>query len=347
MAAARVKAARQHLHEAQARKRERISKVREQLRLAEAGQGPKPNLGLFSFDETKGKEVSRARQRLARAEQALAAAQAAVSEKALAHRAGQTVKRGRGGEREPRSVRRQVRRNVTDPDSRLMSAADGGAVQGYNAQLVVAGDGLVLAPELVQDTNDLHQFRPMSTAVVHAALLVHQARCGGRCPSAGGCCITPATSPTADRAEEMPDRGCGQQFPCPCARDWIGVLLLDNGYCTNENLTAPGPDRLIATGNSRHLPRPGEDLGPLPPDADARTRMTHRLAAEDGATLYKRRAATVEPVNGHLKDRTGLRRFSRRGLAACQAELCFASLVLNLRKVMNLAPGERSSVLTA
>jgi transposase InsO family protein len=60
--------------------------------------------------------------------------------------------------------------------------------------------------------------------------------------------------------------------------------------------------------------------------------MTHRLASIDGATLYKRRAATVEPVNGHLKDRTGLRRFSRRGLAACQAELDFAALVLNLRR---------------
>ncbi|MFB0633493.1 transposase, partial [Streptomyces sp. AB3(2024)] len=60
-----------------------------------------------------------------------------------------------------------------------------------------------------------------------------------------------------------------------------------------------------------------------------------------------RRAATVEPVNGHLKDRTNLRRFSRRGLAACQAELDFAAMVLNLRKVLNLAPGERATALTA
>ncbi|MEU1568821.1 hypothetical protein ABZ504_52555 [Streptomyces mirabilis] len=41
-------------------------------------------------------------------------------------------------------------------------------------------------------------------------------------------------------------------------QDWIGVLLLDNGYCTTENLTAPGPDRLIASGNSRDLPRLGK-----------------------------------------------------------------------------------------
>jgi hypothetical protein len=262
VATARVEAARQHLHEAQARKRERIAEVREQLRLAEAGQGPKPNLGLFSFDETKGKEVSRARQRLARAEQALTAAQATAGEKDL------PTNRGRGGSKEPRSVRRQVRRNVTDPDSRLMSAADGGAVQGYNAQLAVASDGQVLVPELVQDANDLHQFQPMSTAAVQAALLVHQARCDEQCLSPGGCCIASAASPAEGRGEGASTRGCGQSA-CPCVQDWIGVLLLDNGYCTNENLTAPGPDLLIATGNSRDLPRLGEDLGLLPSDADA------------------------------------------------------------------------------
>lgn len=198
----------------------------------------------------------------------------------------------------------------------------------------------------MQDANDLHQFQPMSTAAVQAAFLVHQARCDEQCLSPGGCCITSAASLAEGRGEEASPRGCGQSA-CPCVQDWIGVLLLDNGYCTNENLTAPGPDRLIATGNSRDLPRLGEDLGLLPSDADARTRMTHRLASTDGATLYKRRAATVEPVNGHLKDRIGLRRFSRRGLAACQAELDFAALVLNLRKVLSLAPDERAAALTA
>ncbi|MGW2369969.1 hypothetical protein ACWCZ5_30945 [Streptomyces sp. NPDC001667] len=197
---------------------------------------------------------------------------------------------------------------MTGPDSRLMSAADGGAVQGYNARLAVAGDGVVLAPELVQDANDLHQFQPVSTAVVHAVFLVYRARCDERCPSTpGGCCIASAVSPAKARREEAVARSCGQST-CLCGRDWTGVLLLDNGSCTNENLTAPGPGRLIATGNSRDLPRLGEDLGPLP-DADARTRMTHRLASMDGATLCKRRAATVELVNGHLKARTGLCRF--------------------------------------
>ncbi|MFD8219681.1 hypothetical protein ACFV2U_39845 [Streptomyces sp. NPDC059697] len=51
----------------------------------------------------------------------------------------------------------------------------------------------------------------------------------------------------------------------------------------------------------------------------------------------------MEPVNCHLKDGTGLRHYSRRGLA----ELDFAALVLNLRKVLSLAPDERAAALTA
>jgi hypothetical protein len=40
-----------------------------------------------------------------------------------------------------------------------------------------------------------------------------------------------------------------------------------------------------------------------------------------GHASYKRRSATIETVIGHLKDQTGLRRFSRRGLTAAASEL--------------------------
>ena len=332
VAAARVEAAQERLHQAQARKRERIIEVREQLRLAQAGLGPKPNLGLFSFDETKGVEVSRAKQRLSRAENALA------SEESTARQPAEPPSKRRQGKKEPSAARRQVRRNVTDPDSRMMSAADGGAVQGYNAQLAVAGDGLILASELTQDANDQHQFQPMSQAAVQAAKLIHTSRCDRQCTTTttGGCCVT-ASSTAAS---------CGQPA-CPCAQDALGVLLLDNGYCTNDNLQASGPDRLIATSGSRDRRKPAEPLEPLPGNADARTRMTHRLSTTAGAELYKKRASTVEPVNGHVKDRIGLRRFTRRGKAACQSELDFAAMVLNLRKLLKLSQVKRATALTS
>ena len=61
--------------------------------------------------------------------------------------------------------------------------------------------------------------------------------------------------------------------------------------------------------------------------------MSHRLRTPEGHQAYKRRAATVEPVNRHLKDQTGLRRFSRRGITAALSELNLAAAVVNLLKL--------------
>ena len=60
--------------------------------------------------------------------------------------------------------------------------------------------------------------------------------------------------------------------------------------------------------------------------------MAWRLSTPEGKALYKKRGATVEPVNGHLKDQRGLRRFSRRGTTAANAELALAALTTNIMR---------------
>jgi hypothetical protein len=47
----------------------------------------------------------------------------------------------------------------------------------------------------------------------------------------------------------------------------------------------------------------------------------------------------VEPVIGHLKDRIGLRRYARRGLAAVTAELHLAAAALNLTRLYHATTG--------
>lgn len=353
VAQARLEAAQQRLAEQIMLKREKIAVMREKIAQYEAGQGPKPNLGPFSFDETRGQDVARAKRWVARAERELAAARQARTDISQASQAPQPAKScgvPGGGRRGPRGTsnkddRPQVRRNVTDVDSRLMRDADGGSVQGYNAQLAVSNDGLILCPVLVQDANDRRQLQPMSRVVVEMASHVHRARCIRRCAAGHGCCLD--LPPTASaRNPTVVTYGCGQDA-CPCLVDWVGTLLFDNGYWTEDNLVAPGPDRLIATGKNRDLPEPDQTPERPPDDADAGTRMAYRLATPEGAALYKRRGATVEPVHGHLKERTGLRRFARRGLIACQAELDVATLVLNLRKLSRMTAQIRSAALTA
>ena len=116
----------------------------------------------------------------------------------------------------------------------------------------------------------------------------------------------------------------------------IGLALADNGYFTEDNLTAPGPERLIGTGSRREMDHevkhnPADE--PPPPDLSPLEAMRHKMRQPDNVEQYKRRSATVEPVIGHLKDRIGLRRYARRGLQAVSAELHLAAAVLNLTRL--------------
>ena len=61
--------------------------------------------------------------------------------------------------------------------------------------------------------------------------------------------------------------------------------------------------------------------------------MERKLLTKRGEALYRRRAQIVEPVFGQIKDPRGIRRFMRRGLAACQAEWKLIAATHNLLKL--------------
>lgn len=185
-----------------------------------------------------------------------------------------------------RSGGKKVRRNGTDPDSRMMPGKNsGGFVQGYNAQFAVSDDHLILATGIDVKANDSEQFIPILQAA----------------------------------AEGVEALGRGET---------MGVVLADSGYCSAQNITAPGPDRLIAVGRD---PAVKKTTGSVPPAVSA---MGERLAeGTPGRKLYARRGATVEPVIGHVLDRIGLRRFARRGMPAVRDELALAALAHNLRRL--------------
>jgi hypothetical protein len=183
----------------------------------------------------------------------------------------------------PRASRCKPLGNISDPQSHLMFVRGKGFLQGYNAQLAVSDDHLILATDLSADTNDAPQFVSMLNQAVNNV----------------------ATYLDAE----------------------IGTVVADAGYCSHEALTAPGPDRLIATGRQPDRPsKTGKD--------PAIAKMAQRLTKNSpDRSIYQRRQATVEPVIGHLKDRVGLRRFARRGKDAAEYELRFAALVHNIRRL--------------
>jgi transposase len=205
-------------------------------------------------------------------------------------------------------------RNITDPDSRLMTTARGGFIQGYNAQNVTSGDGLIIATRLTADANDIAWFEPMAAAAGHAAALItsHQ----------------PATS----------QRGAGQ--PGAHGTGLIGLILADAGYCSEDNLTCDGPDRLIATGKHRNVEKaarasaasdpPGSQPlanGPIP-------EMATRLRTPAGITAYRQRGHIAETPHRYIKHTMGIRQLTLRGHASAAAEWTFITTVHNIFKAI-------------
>jgi transposase len=104
----------------------------------------------------------------------------------------------------------------------------------------------------------------------------------------------------------------------------IDLFALDAGYWSDDNLTAPGPDRLIAPGKNRvmltELRTNGYATDQPPPDASPADRMRHRLRTQTGAESYAQRAPTVEPVFGDTKHNRKITAFQRRGEPAADTE---------------------------
>jgi transposase len=188
-------------------------------------------------------------------------------------------------------------RNVTDPASRLMPVRGGGFIQGYNAQNVASGDGLIIATRLTSDTTDTRWYEPMISDATAAAA---------------------AMAATAGGAE-----GAG-----------IGLVLADAGYLSAANLTCGGPDRLIATGKRRDLETRtrglagGQDGGHDPGETIAA--MTARLATTGGIAAYRQRGHIAETPHGRIKHNMRLRQLSVRGMHKAAGEWTFACAVHNL-----------------
>jgi transposase len=213
----------------------------------------------------------------------------------VVERAQQRLEQARAGALTPKRTRlRELRRNLTDLDSRVMPTRGKGFIQGYNAQIAVSDDHLILATDITQDTNDARQFIPM----------IEPARAGAEALAHG-------------RAE------AGYQEPP--REHTVGVLVADAGYYSAENLAHPGPDRLIAIGRNAADTSQHPDA---PPDMVARLQPDHPDRA-----IYNRRAATVEPVIGQLKERLALRRFSRRGIQAVRDELALTATAFNILRL--------------
>ena len=85
----------------------------------------------------------------------------------------------------------------------------------------------------------------------------------------------------------------------------------------------------------------------LPPDGGKRERtrpgwndglykqMRDKLSTDHGKAIYRQRTTTIEPVFGQIKFNRAIKRFQRRGRAACRSEWRLIAATHNLLKLHN------------
>jgi transposase len=211
---------------------------------------------------------------------------AAAAEKRGGHRPGDEPPRPNRNNTEPRA-------NITDPDVRVMRNQKG-YVAGYNGQLVVTAQQVIVGAVLSQ--------HPVDRTLLHPVLDT----CRQQLAEAG---IVPKLRTVLADSGYVSEQNFARA-------DADGLRLL-------APLAKDPARRYVRT------PRWPRNLDQLPATARATRRLRHHRGRYD----YKLRARTVEPVFGQLKTCQKLTTMSRRGHAACQSEWLLACAAHNLRKL--------------
>ena len=121
-------------------------------------------------------------------------ARVAVTEQELAQAHAGQGKRAQVQAAKPPTV------NISDPDSHLMFVRGKGYLQGYNAQLAVSDDHLILATDISTDTNDMLLFPGiLDQTLANVAAYLDGAEIGMVLADAGYCTHEALTWPGPDR----------------------------------------------------------------------------------------------------------------------------------------------------
>jgi transposase len=109
----------------------------------------------------------------------------------------------------------------------------------------------------------------------------------------------------------------------------------DSGFFSVDNLRGleeRGIDGYVPDSNLARWLNRGGRLRTRASDP-AHRRMRRKLRDPAGRTMYAKRKAIVEPVNGVLKEQRGMRRFRQRGLAKVRGEWALSNTAYNLTRM--------------
>jgi transposase len=203
----------------------------------------------------------------------------------------------------------QMAINLVEPESRLMRDAHGHYLQGYNAQLVVEAG-------------------PERSQLILGARLLND--CNDRRALAPALQSVPAAL-RPEITHVLADSGFDNADLIAAVERQMGVTVL----CPPQAAEPPAEP-------------PGYRLsGPRQARRAQAAAMRARLQEPAQQERYRRRAASVEPVFGVLKNVLGFRRFRLFGQAKAQLELTLLATAYNLRRLAQCAAAAAVTASTA
>jgi transposase len=265
---------------------------------------------------------------------------------------------------------KEMKANLSDPDSRMLSTADGGFVQGYNCQIVVTEEGLIAAGKVTDQPNDYGQLSEMLAAteknlasagiddppdvVVADAGYFDTADIASIEDQEDKPLLLVATSkgrghptdPPADpsephrkaRAQKETEEHQERLRRVEVLRRWADGLIDAKKAAAEIGVGIAQVHEVRKawrTGGVDAIPVPKlvTAIGPPPRSKMIRYLLETRLADPVNRETYKQRSHLAETPFARIKQHQQLQRFARRGLDAVNAEFLLDCIVHNLLRL--------------
>ena len=240
--------------------------------------------------------------------------------------------------------------NITDPDAKIMKHKDGSMKPSYNCQVAVdEKEQIIVAADLVDEENDLHQIEPMienvkETLGYKPTIVLADAGYFSY-DNVKFLLDEEINAYIPDNFYEVEKKGKTKKFRkllftydeikdcyyCPAAFEipFTRIQKRENepylryyvckycSLCVLKNACTDSKNRTITRDPREHLM---ED-------------MRAKLNTEEGTEQYQKRMCTVEPVFGQMKQDRGFREFLLRGKRKTKIEFLMMCTVHNIKKI--------------
>ncbi|MDO8873014.1 MAG: transposase, partial [Methanoregula sp.] len=221
--------------------------------------------------------------------------------------------------------------NVTDPTSQVMSTSQG-FIQGFNGQIVVTEDQLIIAAALTDDQNDKNQLQPMMDEVNELLKSVQTDECvEAVVADSGYCSMQTILSETPNGPQLYLATSKERKFQDAGPDEGFRIRLEEVCRPVPGSCSPTIPELASIGAGVWHFYLDREK--PATPEEVCWEIMGARVRSPSGREIYRKRKIMVEPVFGNIKHNMRLRRFSLKGKNKCEGEFALAAMCHNIIKI--------------